>query len=126
MSITTAYLAALEASDVDAVTALFAPDGVVVSPLYGTKPAREFYEALFADSESSRLTLLGTTSGTSVAGAELLTIWFHFDWTLRDGTAAPFDVVDVLELRGGLITTLHILYDTSPLRADFDRSRTTT
>jgi steroid delta-isomerase len=37
------YLAALEAADLDAVLALFAPDATVVSPLYGTHPAREFY-----------------------------------------------------------------------------------
>ena len=33
------------------------------------------------------------------------------------------DVVDVLELDGALISRLRILYDTAPLRADFERSR---
>jgi hypothetical protein len=119
----TAYLDAVQNADLDGVVALFTEGGEVVSPLYGTVPARQFYEGLFADTRESRLTLLGRTSGTSVEGRDILTIWFHFDWVLRDGTPAPFDVVDVLELEGSLISRLHILYDTHPLRADFERSR---
>ncbi len=38
-----AYLAALGSADVDAVLALFTPDAIVSSPLYGEQPARDFY-----------------------------------------------------------------------------------
>lgn len=113
------YLGALAAADPDAATALFAPDGTVVSPLYGTLPAAEFYPALFADTASSvlhhRRTL--TAEGT-------VAFWFDFDWVLADGTPAPFTVVDVAELADdGRIERLHIVYDTHPLRAAWERQR---
>jgi hypothetical protein len=51
------YLAALEVGDAERVLALFAPDGIVQSPLYGAVPARQFYPTLFADTAELRLTL---------------------------------------------------------------------
>ena len=50
------YLAALEVGDAERVLALFAPDGAVHSPLYGSVPARQFYPTLFADTAQSKLT----------------------------------------------------------------------
>ena len=119
--IVAAYLRAVEEADLDAMLALFTPDAVVHSPLYGTLPAAEFYPALFADTGSATLTLLGTMRGTSVNGAALLSFLFHFDWVLPNGTAAPFDVVDVAELDDdGLITGLRIVYDTVDVRPAFE------
>jgi hypothetical protein len=116
-----AYLAALEAADVARVLALFADNAVVHSPLYGPVPAAEFYPALFSDTSRASLTLRGVTSGTSTAGASLVGLWFHFAWRLGDGRDAPFDVVDMLELDpDGLITSLHILYDTVEVRPAFE------
>ncbi|MGE3192861.1 MAG: nuclear transport factor 2 family protein [Microbacteriaceae bacterium] len=121
--IVAAYLNAVEAGDADAMLALFADGAVVHSPLYGTLPATEFYPLLFADTGSSVLTLLGTMQGTSVDGAALLSFLFHFDWTLADGTLAPFDVVDVAELDdAGLISSLRIVYDTVRVRPAFEAS----
>jgi ketosteroid isomerase-like protein len=117
------YLAALEAADLDAVLALFAPDATVVSPLYGTVPARAFYPVLFADTAESRLTLKATMRGTR-DGRELVSFWFDFDWTLASGEPAPFSVVDVAELDDtGRIERLTIVYDTAPIRGAFDRQR---
>jgi hypothetical protein len=118
-----AYLAALQASDEAGVLALFAGDAIVHSPLYGPVPAAEFYPALFRDTTRASLTLHGVTSGTSPAGAPLAGLWFHFAWRLGDGRDAPFDVVDMLELGpDGLITALHIIYDTVEVRPAFEAS----
>jgi ketosteroid isomerase-like protein len=115
------YLAALGTADLDAMLPLFAPDAVVLSPLYGRLPAAEFYPRLFADTASADLTLLGTMRGTSVAGRQLVSFLFHFDWTLPGGTPAPFDVVDVAELDdAGRITSLRIVYDTVAVRPAFE------
>jgi ketosteroid isomerase-like protein len=117
----TAYLAALEAGDTEAVLALFTPDARVHSPLYGPQPATDFYPALFADTSRSELTLLGVTEGTSREGAPLVCFWFHFDWRLPSGVAAPFDVVDVAEMaEDGRIATLRIIYDTVDVRPVFE------
>lgn len=119
----TEYLAALGDGDAEGVLALFTEAGVVESPLYGTKPACEFYPALFADTADSTLTLKGTMSGQR-EGRPLVSFWFDFDWVLSDGTLAPFSVVDVAELDDeGRIERLHIVYDTAVLRESFNRLR---
>ena len=115
------YLAALERADASAVLELFTPDAVVHSPLYGPCPAARFYPSLFADTGSSRLTLRGVTHGQTVDGTSLVTFWFHFDWRLPSGAAAPFDVVDVAELSDdGRIAVLRIVYDTVDVRPVFE------
>lgn len=119
--IVAAYLRALGDADLDAMLALFTPDAVVHSPLYGMLPASEFYPALFADTASATLTLLGTMRGTSVEGRALLSFLFHFDWVLPDGTPAAFDVVDIAELDDdGLISSIRIVYDTVDVRPAFE------
>jgi ketosteroid isomerase-like protein len=115
--IATAYLAALENEDVAAVLALFRPEAIVHSPLYGPVPARRFYPALFTDTGRARLHLHGVADGD-----HLTAIWFRFDWTLPSGRSAGFDCVDMLKLdRDGLISELHIIYDTIAVRPMFER-----
>lgn len=117
-----AYLAGLEAADTEGVLALFAPGATVYSPLYGPRPATEFYPELFADTSGSQLTLLGVMEGRSREGAALISFWFHFDWRLPSGAAAPFDVVDLAELADdGRIAALRIVYDTVDVRPVFER-----
>ncbi|MFJ1959064.1 nuclear transport factor 2 family protein [Streptomyces microflavus] len=117
-----AYLSGLEGADVEAVLKLFAPSAMVHSPLYGPKLATDFYPALFADTSSSRLTLLGVMEGNTKQGAGLISFWFHFDWKLPSGESAPFDVVDLAELsEDGRIAALRIVYDTVDVRPAFER-----
>jgi len=98
------YLAALEVGDAERVLALFAPDGIVHSPLYGAVPARQFYPTLFADTAELRLTLRRVFRDDR----EAVAFWFDFGWVLADGTPAPFTVVDIAELtEDGLIANLH-------------------
>ena len=117
----TEYLDALSAGDVERVLALFSKDGDVVSPLYGTLPASEFYPILFADTAESQLALRTTMVG-EMGGRVVMSFWFDFGWTLASGEPAPFTVVDVAELdHDGLIERLHIIYDTAPIRDAFER-----
>ncbi|WKK24317.1 nuclear transport factor 2 family protein [Streptomyces olivoreticuli] len=105
-----AYLAALERADADAVLKLFTSDAVVHSPLYGPQPAAEFYPELFADTNRSLLTLLGVMDGSSQQGTALVSFWFHFEWRFPSGAAAPFTVMDIAELTDdGRIATLYIV-----------------
>ncbi len=119
--IVAAYLRALAESDLAGMLGLFTADAVVHSPLYGSLPASEFYPQLFADTGSAKLTLLGTMRGTSVEGRALLSFLFHFDWVLPNGTAAPFDVVDIAEIDDdGLINSIRVIYDTIDVRPAFE------
>ena len=113
------YLAALEVGDAKRILALFAPDGMVHSPLYGAVPAREFYAKLFADTTEIRLGLRRVFRDDRDAVA----FWFDFTWVLADGTSASSTVVDIAELaEDGLIASLHIIYDTAPIRGDFEQA----
>lgn len=115
------YLRALATADVDLVVGLFVEDGVVHSPLYGPLPPREFYPALFADTSQANLTLRSVMSGTDTSGRATVSFWFHFDWRLPSGVAAPFEVVDVATLDAeGLIEELRIVYDTVEVRPAFE------
>lgn len=119
------YLDAVRAADTARMLALFAPDGVVHSPLYGDLPATEFYPKMFGDTRSADLTLLGTTTGTTTDGRPLVMFLFKFDWVLKAGEdIVAFDVVDVAELDAdGKITALAIIYDTKTARPAFETAR---
>jgi hypothetical protein len=139
------YLSALEGRDLARLLALFAEGAVVHSPLYGTLPAVDFYPRLFLDTRDARLTLRAVLHGAgagvpargsvgvtadeggvpgvpgAVPGPELVAFWFDFDWTLADGTPAPFEAVDLAELDAeGRIRALHIVYDTFRVRPAFN------
>jgi SnoaL-like domain len=116
------YLAALEVGDAERVLALFAPDGIVHSPLYGSVPARQFYPTLFADTAEAKLTLRRVFCDDR----EAVAFWFDFAWVLADGMPAPFTVVDIAELtEDGLIANLHIIYDTSPTAGTLNKPHET-
>ena len=115
------YLHALDTADAGLAVSLFTDDGVVHSPLYGPQPAGEFYPALFADTSQANLTLNSVMSGEDQTGRTTVSFWFHFDWRLPSGAAAPFNVVDVATLApDGKIQALHIIYDTVDVRAAFE------
>jgi hypothetical protein len=115
----TRYHAALEAGNLQAVLALFDPEAVIVSPLYGTVEAGKFYARLFADTCRSVTKLLNIfyagNDSPSVA------LHFHYSWKLQRGKTVEFECVDVFELSQDRtrFKKLTIIYDTHPLRADF-------
>jgi hypothetical protein len=115
------YLRALTTADAELAVSLFTEDGTVHSPLYGPRPAAEFYRALFADTSQASLTLRSVMTGQDQSGARTVSFWFHFDWRLPSGAAAPFEVVDVATLApDGRIKDLHIVYDTVDVRPAFE------
>jgi hypothetical protein len=117
------YLNALERSDLSAVSRLFTADAVAHSPLYGVRPAREFYAELFADTNRSETTLLNVFD--SSANGSAVALHFRYVWTLKSGKAVAFECVDVFELSEdrNQFTKIAIIYDTAHLREDFETSR---
>ena len=73
------YVSYLEAGNLKALTKLFAPGGIVLSPIYGTMEAAAFYETLAKDTTASKLMIKGifeeSTSGN-------IALYFQYDWTL--------------------------------------------
>lgn len=117
-----AYLEALNAGSLDRVLALFDPAAVVVSPLYGTMPAEPFYRELFADTNRSVTQPLHVFEAKDNASVAL---HFRYAWTLRSGKVVEFECVDVFELTlaRDRFAKLTIIYDTAPLKADFEKSQ---
>ena len=116
-----AYLHALSTADSGLAVSLFTDDGIVHSPLYGARPATEFYPALFADTSQANLTLKSVMRGEDQTGQMTVSFWFHFDWRLPSGAAAPFEVVDVATVGAdGKIQELHIIYDTVDVRPAYE------
>jgi len=117
------YLDALNEGSLEKVLSLFDPNAVVVSPLYGEMPATTFFKVLFADTNRSETKLLNIFE--SISGNTSLALYFHYIWTLKSGKIIEFDCVDVFEITPDKkkFTKLKIIYDTVPIRADFNASQ---
>ena len=115
------YLDCLERADLDKMLSLFSEGAIVNSPLRGEVNAPEFYRDLFADTQSSKITLLNIFKSDNPAiGAG----HFRYDWVLKDDTPKPFECVDVFRLDSeGKIKHLMIIYDTYNLRAAYEKVR---
>jgi len=112
------YLNALGDGHYDSLMALFAENATVRSPLYGNRPAAEFYRDLLQDTRASVLTphtFFAEPANRSGA------LYFSYHWTMADGTQVHFDCVDVFTFDdSGMILTLHIIYDTQQTRSTWD------
>ncbi len=117
------YLAALSEGSLESVLSLFAPKATIVSPLYGNVEAESFYRELFADTNRSVTKLLNVflPSGNWPSVA----LHFHYTWTLKSGKVVQFECVDVFELTTDMqkFSKLTIIYDTAPIRADFEQNQ---
>lgn len=116
------YLAALNAGNLDGVLSLFAPKATIVSPLYGVVEAKEFYTGLFADTNRSVIKLMNIFM--PIGNGQSVALHFHYTWTLKSGRVVQFECVDVFELTPDrqAFEKLTIIYDTAPIRADFEES----
>ena len=118
------YLDALNEGCLEKVLSLFENNALVDSPLYGEIPATKFFTDLFADSSRSETSLLNIFE--SVSDDSSVALHFHYSWTLKNGRTVEFEVVDVFELalETGKFAKLKIIYDTAPIRDDFNKSQT--
>ncbi|MCA8378282.1 nuclear transport factor 2 family protein [Burkholderia cenocepacia] len=111
-----AYLRELERGDVGAICALFTPDAQIFSPFLGWMQPEPFFAKVAAASGDSRITPIDIC--VSATGAPRATGYFIYDWTLKDGSVARFECVDVFEFDiQGLIERMIIVYDTHPIRS---------
>jgi ketosteroid isomerase-like protein len=113
------YLQHLHASHTAGLIATFEDDGVVHSPFLGTMTARDFFPKLAQASSQSVITLIDLFASVQPADdAVRVAAYFRYDWTLSDGRLVNFTCVDVFGFRQGSdrIASMHIVYDTHPLR----------
>jgi hypothetical protein len=109
------YLQALHASDLATILSLFAKEATVHSPFLGKMTPGLFFKKVFESSSQSDITVYDILE--SVRGERRAVGYFHYSWTLHDGTKVDFDCADVFEFDGAeKIASLIILYDTYPIR----------
>ena len=105
------YIELLAKHDIPGLVTLFSEDGKVVSPLYGTRSAKDFYQALVDDSLSSKLSIKGIFEDKD---SGQMALYFEYQWTKKDGGQVLFDVVDILSFDDHKkIKLLTIIYDTN-------------
>lgn len=82
--------------------------------------APKFYLELFQNTQRSETVLLNTFD-TSADGSAVA-IHFRYVWTLSNGKTVAFECVDVFEMTPDRqqFQKLTIIYDTAPLRTDFE------
>jgi len=114
-----AYLRHLHGSDTAGLISTFADEGVVHSPFLGTMKARDFFPKLARASRQSVITLIDLFASAQRSDDTVrAAAYFRYDWTLDDGRLVAFTCVDVFGFRLGSdrIDSMHIVYDTHPLR----------
>ena len=117
------YIQYLEAAELPSLVGLFSEDGIVLSPIYGTLAAKEFYAALKEDTSQSRLTIKGIFEEATTGQVAL---YFQYEWTLQHGRQVTFDAVDILTFDAtNKITNLKIIYDTVQARTWVEELRET-
>ena len=109
------YLDALDNSDLEGILSLFDKEAFIVSPFLGKLSARDFFPKVIASSTQSDITVFDIL--VSAQDKPRAVGYFHYDWTLKDGTEVSFDCADIFEFTPeGKFKSMIILYDTYPIR----------
>ena len=115
------YLMAMESGDLEALLSNFTDDAMATSPISGKQPVRDFYSYVMritsARSMALRTIFIGASDPSRAA------IHIAYTRTVGKGKPATIEGIDVFELTGDLskFASVTIIYDTAPVRSDFDR-----
>jgi hypothetical protein len=114
------YLEALQAGDHNRIIALFSPQALIHSPLYGHASAQDFYKNLLSDTQASQIILRNMFA--SLDAPAIFSALFRYEWILKDGSEVTFDCVDIFVFNEvGKIKELTIIYDTYHVRQSFEK-----
>ena len=110
------YLKALEAGDAEKAASLFVPDGWVQSPFLGRLPVRDYVAKVARSSSGTKLEVYDVL--VSAEGHLRAVAYYHYDWSLKDGSNVAFDCADVFNFDPdtGRIESIVLVYDTRPVR----------
>ena len=110
------YLKALAAGDAEKAASLFVPDGWVQSPFLGRLPVRDYVAKVASSSRESKLKVYDVL--VSAEGHLRAVAYYHYDWSLKDGSNVAFDCADVFNFDPdtGRIESIVLVYDTRPVR----------
>ena len=115
------YLTAIESGDLDALLSLFTDDATATSPISGKQPVRDFYYYVMRITSARSMVLKTIFIGTSDPSRAAIHI--AYTRTVGNGKPATIEGIDIFELTGDLskFTSVTIIYDTAPVRSDFEK-----
>lgn len=115
------YLAAMESGDLEALLVNFADDVTATSPILGKQSTRDFYSyvVLVTSDRSMELKTIFIRTSDPLRAA----VHVAYTRTVGDDKPATMDIVDVFELTKdwSKFAAVKIIYDTAPVRPDFNK-----
>jgi ketosteroid isomerase-like protein len=114
------YLAAMESGSLEAVLANFANDATATSPIFGKQAAQNFYTYVLRATSDRTMALKTIFVGASDPSRAAVHV--TYTRTVGSGKPATIEAVDVFELTEDRrkFAAVTIIYDTAPVRADFN------
>ncbi len=115
------YLAAMEGGDLQALLALFADEATATSPISGRQSARDFYTYVMRVTSGRSMELRTIFVGASDPSRAAVHV--AYTRTVGAGEPATIEAVDVFDLAedGSKFAAVTVIYDTAPVRSDFDK-----
>ena len=109
------YIEAIQQHDFDKVVACFAVNAIVVHPIFGTKPATEFFRELLSKTTADKIAV--KTIFYSADDPQSAAVLFSDEWKTADGTEFRNDMVLIFTFDdAALIEKLAVIFDTFPMR----------
>lgn len=118
------YFQDVENANFEAIMSHFEKNSVVVSPIYGERPAIEYFTAIFSDTKTVKVVIQNIFFGQDQQNTVMAQ--FRFDWIMKDNQSTSFDCIDVFEFvspESDKIKKLTIIYDSYLSRTKFNQMK---
>ena len=113
------YIAAVEQGDLDALLALFTPNALVSSPIFGACSVKSFYAYIFRSISNRTMVLRNILYGG--VKTNQVAIYLSYTRSVEGRDPATIDVVDLFDFTDDFsaFSSVKIIYDTAPIHGDF-------
>ena len=117
------YQDAINAGQLGAVMALFEPGATITTPLAGTLGVEEYHRRLLGHTRQTISRLLNVFEGLN--GAPSVALYLQHTLIMASGKSVEFTAIDVYQFSADRqrFISIHILYDSAPVRAQLTREQ---
>lgn len=114
------YLSHVESGDLPSLLKLFTEDATATSPISGKQPVQDFYSYVMQVTSSRSMELKTIFVGTS--SPSRAAIHMAYTRTVKASQPSTIECVDIFDLNEDFtkFTGITIIYDTAPVRSEFD------
>ncbi|AOS95984.1 hypothetical protein AUP74_00514 [Microbulbifer aggregans] len=114
------YLTSLESGDLPTLLSLFTEDATATSPISGKQPVPDFYSYVMQVTSNRSMPLKTIFVGAS--NPYQAAVHMVYTRTVKEGQPSTIECVDIFDLNEECtkFTGIRIIYDTAPVRSEFD------